>query len=299
MISLPSSPLLALALVMTACAGPSGGARARPLAEVPVYRSAAGKRVELDEVLAAIGRADVVVFAEQHGHPTGLALFTALFEESLTRHPGAALCLEFLTRETQHLLDAYAEGLLDWEGLVAACEGVPGSTPEPHRALIDAARGARVPVVAANAPRLYTRAAREHGLQRLASLSAEQQRLYDVPPSTPDEAYRERFIDVMREHVEGGDEEIESLFRAQCLWDATMATSVVQTLASGHRPVFLVVGSFHVNENGGTLQMLRAQRAGLRSLVISVVAEDAQSLAPGHALLADFVAYVGPDPRSD
>lgn len=297
----------ATAAIVAACAtAPPSPERTLAPDEVPVFETVTGERVTVDAVLDAIAAADVVVLGEQHGHPTGLRFNAALFERSLARDARGSLCLEFLTRDAQYLVDAYAEGVIDWEALDEACQGIPGCRPGPHRPMIEAALGAGVPVVAANAPRIYTSAARQRGYELLTSLSAEQQRLFDTPWQMPSGAYREAFFARMRRHDEqregeaaaDDDERLEGLYRAQCLWDMTMATSVARCLDRGAAPVFLVVGSFHCNADGGTVQMIRRLRARAKVLVVTFVPRDAQALAEEDRDLADFVAYVGPSPEA-
>ena len=277
---------------------------------IPIF-SATGERAALDAVVDAISDADIVVLGELHGHPTGLGLHAELFrrtlERSSQRSSGPALCLEFLTRETQHLIDAYLASLIDWPALEKAYEGIPGSRPGPHRPMIEAAREAGAPVVAANAPRIYTRAARERGYDKLTTLTLAQRRLFDVPEEMPEGGYRERFFELMSPE---GDEpasaaeaasttaRLESAFRAQCLWDMTMASSVSSVLDRGHRPALLVVGSFHCNDDGGTVQMLRRLRPHARILVVTFVDEEAEQLLEKHRGFADYVAYVGQAPSS-
>ncbi len=282
---------------------------------LPVVHGADGKSATWNELRAAIDAADVVVFGELHGHPVGLPFHAQLFQESLATNPDAALCLEFLTRETQYLVDAYLAGIIDWDAFVETLASVPGSTPLPHRPLIAAAHQAGIPVIAANAPRIYTRAARTRGYDTLTTLSAEQKRLFDVPTELPDGAYRERFFDLMRSHGEEPEDEpeeeevvldevvpasppteaMEAAFRSQALWDGTMSASAVRSLAE-HRPVFLVVGSFHCNRDGGTQQLLRRARPEARIVVISFVDETPGERTDDEPGLADFVAYVGPYP---
>ena len=312
----PMLPLLLLALPLVgACA--TVGHHAAPLeppseAELdalPIFDGHTGERATWDDLHSAIDNADLVVLGELHGHPVGLPFDAKLFRESLERHPNAALCLEFLTRDAQYILDAYAAGLIDWDKLEAAMEGIPASSPAPHKPLIDAAISAGVPVVAANAPRLYTRAARAKGFDALAELNAEQRRLFDIPTVLPSGPYRDGFYAMMSgghaetEGEEASDEPLEvtqavkDKFRAQALWDGTMSASMVRTFEAGRAPVFLVIGSYHCNNDGGTVQQLAERKPDARRLVISFVDESSDELREDDSDLADFVVYVGPYPE--
>ena len=263
-----------------------------------------GARITLEQVLERVDRSDVVVLGELHGHPSGLEWNAEVFRRSLERRPDAALCLEFLTRDHQYLVDAYLDGLLDWDAFQQACEARPGAQPEPHRPMLEAARAAGVPIVAANAPGLYTTAARRHGFERLADLSLEQQRLFDVPAEPLQGAYRQAFRDLMVEHLEDDQspdepafqKRFEDAFRAQSLWDATMARSVTRTFQAGRRPVFLVVGSFHSNNEGGTVQRIVEGLPQAEVLVLPFVAESSEVLLEEHDGMADILVYAGPRP---
>jgi len=240
------------------------------LEALPIFDGHSAAAASFDDLLAAIDGADLVVLGELHQHPVGLPFDAKLFTASLQRHPNAALCLEFLTRDAQHILDAYTQGLIDWDALTEAMDGIPGSTPEPHRPLIEAAMASGVPVIAANAPRLYTRAAKLKGFDALRALSDEQQRLFDIPSELPAGPYRDGFYRMMSGgHTEaaadqtdtGGEpfepsQSVKDKFRAQALWDGTMSASVARAYEAGHSPVFLVIGSYHCNNDGGTVQVL-------------------------------------------
>jgi hypothetical protein len=55
-----------------------------------------------------------------------------------------------------------------------------------------------------------------------------------------------------------------------------------------------VVGNFHVNYHGGTLQALERKLPGVRTLVVSFVTANAEALDEAHRERGDFVVYVGP-----
>lgn len=307
-------PLICLSLA-AGCASVSPASPDAPelsadqLKALPIFDGHTAERATFDDLLTAIDAAELVVLGELHGHPVGLPFDAQLFTSSLERHPNAALCLEFLTRDSQYILDAYTQGLIDWDALSEAMDGIPGSSPEPHRPLIEAAIAAGVPVIAANAPRLYTRAAKAKGYEALRALSAEQQRLFDIPSELPSGPYRDGFYRMMsgghaeaEGEAEGSEpfeptQAVKDKFRAQALWDGTMSASVANAYEAGHTPVFLVIGSYHCNNDGGTVQVLRQREPGARTLVISFVDETADTLREEDQDLADFVIYAGAYPE--
>jgi len=86
---------------------------------------------------------------------------------------------------------------------------------------------------------------------------------------------------------------VEAIFRSQSLWDATMADAVADALAQGNRPVVQVIGRFHSDFDGGTVQLLRRARPGVRVLTVGVADSTGPSLADTDLGRADFVVYAG------
>ncbi len=295
------------------------------LRSLELFDGASGEAATWQELEDRVDQADIIVIGELHGHPVGLPFAALLFEGSLERNPSTALSLEFITRDRQYLLDAYSAGLIDWEALEDGMQGSRGSTVEPHKAMIEAARKAGRPIFAANAPRIYTTAARKRGYEALSDLSAEQQRLFDVPEVMPSGGYRDRFFELFRSmsadddeaeeaaDVEGPAEELaeeemppeppteamESVFRSQSLWDGTMSATTSRAFSAGNRPVFLVIGQFHCDSDGGTVQLLRRMQPEAKILVVSVADTWSESLLEDDEGRADFIVYVGPFPEEE
>ncbi len=87
------------------------------------------------------------------------------------------------------------------------------------------------------------------------------------------------------------------MFRAQQLWDWTMADSVVAQVESGRRPTVLVVGQFHTDHAGGVVQALKALRPQTRTLTVSFVSTNPPAdglLASQDRNRADFLVFTGP-----
>ncbi|MDF1797972.1 MAG: ChaN family lipoprotein [Planctomycetota bacterium] len=304
--SIPSPAVFAcLSLSLVACASPGRGPDlVEPEARTPevlVFDGREVTRLERAALLERVRDADVVLIGELHGHPVGLPFAAELFERAIRHEPSSALALEFLARDTQHLVDAYLADLIDWDSMVAGMAGSAASSPEPHRPMIESAKAAGVPVLAANSPRIYTRAASKLGYGTLSALSSSQRRLFDVPPVMPGGAYEQGFYDLMGGHMgghgapeDGPSDALRGSFRAQALWDGTMAATVSRVLGQGHAPVFLVVGQYHCDHDGGTLQVLRNLNPEAKILVVSVSASWSDVLLEEDRGRADCIAYVGP-----
>ena len=67
------------------------------------------------------------------------------------------------------------------------------------------------------------------------------------------------------------DDPLLPMFRSQQTWDATMAQSIANVVASGEfKKTFLIVGQFHVEYDGGVVQELRKRVPGSRVFSISI-----------------------------
>ncbi|HYD01677.1 MAG TPA: ChaN family lipoprotein [Phycisphaerales bacterium] len=282
-----------------------------------------GRPATWDEVVSRSRLADVVVIAELHGHPIGLSAAAALWRSLLdVKGVRPALALEFFGRDDQSRIDDYLtspplvteEVFLRRTGKTTTpgAEAWAGGYPPGHRDMVEAARAAQppAPVIAANAPRQYVRLARTAGYAALANLTHEQQRLFVLPAFAADGARPENrywvdflaFMNTTPEKYRNADaaerEKADSMFRAQSVWDATMADSVRQTLARGYAPVVLVIGQFHADfadaGGGGTVQALKAVRPETRIVVISFQDVDpAAQFRDQDRGRADFVVYTG------
>ncbi len=112
---------------------------------------------------------------------------------------------------------------------------------------------------------------RTDGFDAIEALDEARRHLVAVPDPPLDGHYRQRFIDLMGDHDDVPDPDIvNAFFRAQTTWDATMADSVVQALRRGRRPVFLLVGRFHSDHEGGTVQCIRRAMPETDLLCISL-----------------------------
>ena len=252
-------------------------------------------------MLVAAAGADVVVIGETHGHPLGLEAAASLFDDLLAVRPETALLLEFIERDEQVALDDYLAGITDEAGFRKAARRTDGNYPPGHQRMVEAAKAAGRPVYAANAPRRYVHMTTADGYEKLDRLSNEQRRLFTEPEPLLEGDYKDRFFELMSGMSHGTPETehgippsmIEKMYRSQQMWDATMADSVATAVRTGNRPAVLVVGRFHADHNGGTVQFINRYAPGLKIVTLSMVTnEDAET--DGQEIgQADFVVHIG------
>lgn len=294
-----------------ATGGPSQGVPASYLA-LTALDGRTGEPIAWDDLVARCAAANVVLIGEEHDLDQAQQMAADLFAAIVDRRSDAALSLEFFERDQQVHLDDYIGGLTTHEQFVAATGRRDGNYPDGHRRMIDAAKAAGAPVIAANAPRRYVRLARLEGYDRLAKLNPMQRALFVVPRTMPSGRYHDEFIGMMSAMGAHGPDAAgpqpseeqrrsaaEATFRSQAMWDATMADSIATALRDGARPVVHVIGRFHVDHDGGTVQMLRRQRPSARILTISCGRGTPTRLSVEDNGRADVVVYAEEAPQAE
>jgi len=94
----------------------------------------------------------------------------------------------------------------------------------------------------------------------------------------------------------------EELYLSQLVWDTTMAKSIANARSRGAKKVVHLVGQFHCDFNGGTVQQIRKFRPRDRVLVISMQRANPTSLLEEDQGRADIVIYTGerpPEPEEE
>ena len=311
--------------------------------ELLVYRGGDGTPATWPQLMAAVADAEVIIVGEEHGDAVGHRVELAIVQDVLDRWPGSALSMEMLDRTEQAVVDDYLADFIDLETFqerTAATRWLKISRqyvdreinrttfekritrlgwPEwetNYQPIIDAARSAGAPVIAANTPWLvYTSVARREGFERLDDVTPAQRALFEVPAEIPQGKYRERFWEVMAGRAEGepppedddaddaddagedsahtglDDETVAAIFRGQLVMDATMAESIATASRAGAPKVVHLVGHFHCDFEGGLVQELRRRLPDAEILVITAMARDEPDLRDEDVDRADFVVY--------
>jgi uncharacterized iron-regulated protein len=309
------------------------GERTQPQIEEGVdYRvyDRRGNRVSLPAIVSAALGEDVLIVGEEHDDMIGHAFETALLDEVLEEVGGptrsgrtVVLSLEMFERDVQYVLDEYLEGLISEDHFLRSSR--PWDDYDiRYRPLVESARLAGAPVVAANAPRRYVNRVSSEGPFALETLSDHAlSYLPPLPYPGPSDVYRAQWDALMEEamaglgetdepEVEGGDDPEEApaaeaeeedegarpyavnpnVIQAQALWDASMGHSITEALVR-HVGGFVVhfAGSFHVEKDTGIPERIADYRPGTR--VISVVMTKVDDIdawsEEEHAPLADYV----------
>lgn len=257
--------------------------------EWQVYQPS-GQRASVDTIVRAAADAEVVLVGEFHDDEAGHRFKRSLLER-LDRgdRRQLVLSLEMFERDVQLVLDEYLAGQISEAHFRASSRPWPNYERD-YRPLVEYAKSAGLPVIAANPPRRYVNLVAREGLDALESLIGQARAI--LPPLPLPEAsarYRSTFMErTGGMHGHGGPPP-ELMFQAQHLWDAGMALAIMDQLRRGDgRMVMHVAGSFHVEDDTGIPDMIRAYRPDTRVLSVIIRPGDSFS-AEEHGSLGDFI----------
>jgi len=294
----------ALLILASGCVAAQSGQGTAPA--LRVYTSE-GKLSSLDEIVAAMGAAEVVFIGETHDNAAAHWAELRLLESAYARYGAASatasamqvvLSLEMFERDVQVVLDEYLAGHITESRFLA--DSRPWKNYETdYRPLVEFARAHQLPVIAANAPERYVNRAARLGPDSLRQLSQEAKRwLAPLPYAQASAAYAAKFKRAMGGHAAApGAHGNPFSLEAQALRDATMAHSIAEQLRTRERALVLHMnGSFHSEGGLGVPEHLLGYRAGARTLVVTILPAGAARPADagGFKALGDFVVVTGP-----
>ena len=296
-----------------------------------------GRRLSWDDVRSAMQWADVILVGEQHNDAVAHQVELALVSDAVVLAPPAGVSMEMLERNEQEIVDEYLAGGISQAEFVSrtgsANWGAKGKWNDWYQPIVDAARDAGVPLIAANSPRKYVREARIEGYGALLAHPPGERKRYFVPRRILTGTYARRFRRVMSHHaapvsprkpepttrpatrpattrlakspaptkrsVRRPKLDVNAFFRAQLVWDATMADSIARGLDGGLARVIHIVGQFHTDFDGGTVQYLLDREPDLKILTISLQNASDRELRSGDRKRADVVIYTLTEPPKD
>ncbi|MBK9127228.1 MAG: ChaN family lipoprotein [Phycisphaerales bacterium] len=359
-----------LSLWLAGCAGTAhrldldrqAGGNAALFRQVATYDTRTGRRLGFDEVVRRCEAADVVFFGEEHNDSVCNQYQAQLLCGLLHDIRPTALAMEFFEADTQTALDAYlVNATPELEFREQTRQG--RAYVRTHRPLIEIARTARVPVIAANAPRQLVRGYRLSGESfedYVAGLPPADRRWLPERSEYLTGPYEERFFELMGGHGDSGGrpagaapspsatqpaattvpaeasnapasapappvesdataqpasspattqpsddledetERIRRFYVAQLLWDDAMAEHVAHRRRTHpFERVLLIVGGFHVDQEGGTVIKYRQRRPADRTitLVYRSTPDPALPLRERDRTSGDIIVYgIAPSP---
>jgi uncharacterized iron-regulated protein len=304
-------------------APPAKAARASAQAPEAHYRAfdSKGRPVKLEEIMAALERADVLFVGETHNDAIAHLLEAELlrradesFGASSQKRRRVALSLEMFERDVQTVLDEYTGGLIQERHFLASSRPWNNYQTD-YRPLVEYAREHRLPVIAANAPARYVSRVSGLGPDSLRELSqTAKEWLPPLPFPSASEAYAAKFNEAMGGPPAGASSSQQPagqqanphggahLLEAQTLRDASMAFAIADFLKHNRDALVVQVnGTFHSEQRLGVPEQLLHYRPKARSVVVTILPDDAFPNFDAARLgpLGDFVIITDPAiPRS-
>ncbi len=261
-----------------------------------VRRGRTGERISWDVLLKELSAVDAVFLGETHVDETTHRVELAVFRSLLTRRSKkVVLSMEMFERDEQPILDRYLSGQISERQFLKSAR--PWSNYRTaYRPLIETAKKAGVPVVAANFPRFARRVVARGGMEALLAMGQEKKQFIPREIKANTKAYWRRVDNAVRGHLammrprEGDD---DRLLSTQTLWDNAMGEAVA--LALDRNPGSSVVhvnGGFHTSYWSGTARQFKLRKPDARFLTIDIrTAANPQTAVLRGAPTADYVIF--------
>lgn len=248
------NPAVSFAIVLVAAA--LAGSVPAAASEKGIYFSVSNlSQLSLDEVVADLGDARVIIIGEQHGnfehHRVQLAMLRALEAKGKK----VAVGLEMFRGDAQAELDLWIAGRLSLDELFAIY--VDHWAPDywwSYAEIFTFAREKLMPLIALNIPRAVVRQVARQGYDGISSELRQNIPEVDCSVSSTYLTFLQDLTGI-KEQSQGS---FVSFCEAQVLWDAVMAERVV-TFAKKHpdRVIVVLAGSFHAWKHGIAAQIER------------------------------------------
>lgn len=238
-----------------------------------IHDTGAGTERSWPELLDALAKVDVVFLGETHVDDTTHQVELHVLEQLLARRSGrVVLSLEMFERDVQGALDDYLADRID-EGTFLQRARPWGNYRTAYRPLVEAAKAASIPVVAANFPGPLRRVLGGGGRAAFDRLDPAQRALVPAEIFPASAAYWQRVDRAVRGHMggPGGGSPEDRLYDTQNLWDNAMGDNVARARAAHPDHLVLhVAGGFHVAYRDGTVAQFVRRSPGCTFAVVSI-----------------------------
>lgn len=237
-----------------------------------LYSVVKQKLISADDIIADMAVADVLFFGESHTDSIGHLLEAVLLQKLSAKYPGkVALSMEMFETDNQPVLNEYLQGYIREKDMINDTR--PWPNYKDYRPMLEFAKAAKLPVIAANAPSRYVHIVTDKGLSALQQL--DKNALKNLPPLPVDTdrgAYYEKFTAIM-----GGHSSMPgmNIYQSQNLWDAAMGWSIAHFYRKNRdSKIFQINGSFHSDEKLGTVTRLKKYAPKVRVLNIANIDDE-------------------------
>ncbi|MFQ2228281.1 ChaN family lipoprotein [Aeromonas hydrophila] len=288
-------PLFTLPLLLAACATTAPVNDAGTLYHYQL-KTTQGNDLTLEQALARVADADIVLVGELHTHPAVHLLQARMLAGLAADGRPLVLSMEQFSRTDQPVLDAYLAGRIGEAALIRDGNAWPNYQSD-YRPLVEFAKTHHLPVIAANAPKPLVSCVGQEGPAWLEQLPANRRSQLARTLTLGDDPYRQKFMASLHH---GDADSNARRFAAQTSWDDTMAESMVDYLRShpGQR-IMHIAGNFHVEGGLGLASRIASRNPDLKvALVVpELTAPQAGDGQPAAGRVADVRVGIAPLPE--
>lgn len=278
----------------------------QPLTPKPVYDSAAGTFISVEELIERLTGADVVYVGETHTNYAHHLAQLDILKGLHASNPRLVMGWEMFHSSQQPLLDAYTGGWLpevEWLDAIY-WKQTWGHPYSYYRPLLDYARDNGVRVFGLNAPRAVVRGVRTLGREGMTEDLA-----YWLPAGFWDrihidteKPYEEWFMENARHSEDMTDDMMKLMFCSQTAWNEIMAWNIVKAFNVIPDPgvqVLIIVGSGHAIFGQGIPTRVALLRSDFKQVVVMPYTSDRvmpldEILEEEMGLEGDYIWFVPP-----
>ena len=229
-----------------------------------------GEPLSYGEVLNDLAGVDVVYLGEYHTVRRHHEIQRGIVTDLARRGKSLVLALEQLESFRQPDVDRYNRGEIDFDQFAKAVEWPRRwKNYEQYRPVVEAARKAKVPVLALNArSETIRQVARSGGLDRMDP-KARRELPADIWLDDP--IYRKRLTLQMMVHMAANPESLRPMIEAQIARDEAMASALCTYLkseAGRGRSAIVLCGAGHVAFGQGTAARVRRRLPDLKERIV-------------------------------
>ncbi|EHK5440235.1 ChaN family lipoprotein [Aeromonas hydrophila] len=257
-------PLFTLPLLLAACATTAPVNDAGTLYHYQL-KATQGEALTLEQALARVADADIVLVGELHTHPAVHLLQARMLAGLAADGRPLVLSMEQFSRADQPVLDAYLAGRIGEAALIRDGNAWPNYQSD-YRPLVEFAKAHHLPVIAANAPKPLVSCVGQEGPAWLDQLPANRRSQLARTLTLGDDPYRQKFMASLHH---GDADSNARRFAAQTSWDDTMAESMVDYLRSHPgRRIMHIAGNFHVEGGLGLASRIASRNPDLKVALV-------------------------------
>jgi uncharacterized iron-regulated protein len=217
-----------------------------------------------DAFWSAIDQADIVYVSEVHTDRAHHEYQLALIQGLINRRQRFATGWEMFDLTQQPALDLWQRRKISTAELLEQTDFNRrwGNYSPLYRQILEAGRRAHVPTIALNAPPSMTRK-----IARGEDLTVEEKEQLPEGFVTDEGAYR-NFVSMMREHPDIQEADLRNFFRAQSVWDQTMATRLLDFRQKNPgKKLVVLCGRGHISGGYGIPYFVR-QKSSAKQLLL-------------------------------